>query len=150
MRAAARILRMMGPETTPEAHWQSVVKPVFDFVWPFDGTLQTDNTTAALVDLAIAAGDAFAEAVSTLRPHLVPAWTGDHVWHYDTDFNERGVELLSAHPKAGLILLDSLIPADTGPTRLNELLDVVVASDPSLAIDTRFVRLRGLARRLAA
>ena len=150
MASAARILRQKADTDIPANHWTNVVKPVLIFVWPADDALQTEDTTARLVDLALQADDAFPDAVCTLRPFLIAAWTSDRNWHYETDFNEAGMEMLSRFPDAGLILLDSLIPADAGPARLNELLDRIETAKPAIRTDDRFLRLRGLAKRLAA
>jgi hypothetical protein len=150
MSAAARILRQGADDDKGADHWANVVKPVLLYVWPADDALQTHDTTARLVDLAMDADEAFPDAVSTLRPFLLPAWDSDHNWHYDTDFDERGTTFLSKYPAAGLSLLDSLIPPDAGPARLNELLDNIESADPVLTKDGRFQRLRGLAKRLAA
>lgn len=150
MSSAARILRQKADTDAGANHWTKVVKPVLMFVWPADDALQTEDTTARLVDLALQADEAFPDAVSTLRPFLVAAWKSDQNWHYETDFNETGMAKLSKFPDAGLSLLDSLIPADTGPARLNELLDRIETAKPAIKTDDRFLRLRGLAKRLAA
>lgn len=150
MSTAARILRLKADGETAVSHWTKVVKPVLLFVWPANDALQTEDTTARLVDLALQADEAFPDAIATLRPFLIPAWKSDHNWHYETDFDENGMALLSRFPDAGLSLLDTLIPADTGPSRLNELLDLIEAADHTLTKEGRFLRLRGLAKRLAA
>jgi hypothetical protein len=141
---------LKGDQDTGAKHWHEVVKPIFLFVWPGDDVLQTPQTTARLVDIALDAAEAFPDAVATLRPFMIAAWEDDSNWHFETDFDERGVELIRRHPQAGLSLLDTLIPVDRGPSRLNELLDVVAGADGTLAGEPEFVRLRGLARRLAA
>jgi hypothetical protein len=145
----ARYLIVSAADPAQRAeNWRTVSKPLLEFVWPGDAKAQSDRATAFLLDLALASDAEFPDAVRTIVPRISPAWVDD--WSFEGDFDENGRDMLRRFPEAGLELLDVLIPVDRGPTVLNELLDIIADASPDAVNDFRFIRLRGLARRLAS
>lgn len=55
-----------------KAQWQKVVGPVFQALWPLDIELQTHATTFKLVQLLLATGEAFPDAVDAVAPFIRP------------------------------------------------------------------------------
>lgn len=55
-----------------KAQWQKVVGPVFQTLWPLDIELQTHATTFKLVQLLLATGEAFPDAVDAVIPFIRP------------------------------------------------------------------------------
>jgi hypothetical protein len=75
-RAGAKVLPTVAhrlasemESVTPDkkaGHWQTVVGPVFDGLWPFDHELQTAASTSKLVQLLLTTGAAFPAAEKRL------------------------------------------------------------------------------------
>src|SRR6185312_11479775 len=57
------------PETKI-AHWQDVVGPVFESIWPLDADLQSPNFTFNLVHILRASGNAFPQAADVIIPFI--------------------------------------------------------------------------------
>jgi hypothetical protein len=58
------------------AHWQTVIGPVFQAIWPLDVELQTSATTFKLVQILLATGEAFPEACDIIIPFIRPEDAG--------------------------------------------------------------------------
>jgi hypothetical protein len=94
-------------------------------------------------------GDEFPLVLSSVLRFLVPVENESH-WLYRFTREVGGEKPLTVqHPSAVLDMLDAIVPNDpsAAPFELAEILDLIEATDPSLARDRRYFRLIDLVER---
>ncbi|WP_372784584.1 hypothetical protein [Phenylobacterium sp.] len=158
--AAARAMNgfLAFKKTDPETQFTAGVKPFLAQVWPSDQTLRSGPLSDVLAELPAAAGAAFADAVASVAPLVVPfeAWSLHAFGFYARLEDEHGSR--SKTPPvmnkdtagAWLDLLDRSIGRAEGavyPRDLALALDAISTGDKALMNDPRFLRLVALVRR---
>jgi hypothetical protein len=124
--------------------WRSFGKPFIQKAWPRELKFQTATSSRNFAHLAEAAGNNFPDVVKTILPLLGPADHPDMLIYGGT---RDGNALADRFSEAMLSLLDRVIPNEPRmpPHNLRQVLDMIVASDPSLRDDERWLRLDALA-----
>ncbi|MBE0581884.1 hypothetical protein [Devosia sp.] len=146
--AAAKTLNMTGGTAF------TLVKSIFEQVWPQERTLNSAKVSDALVELPAAAGDAFVDAVAMILPYLTPfdCWS---LWEYGVwahQDDERAIHHVDTPEAAGafLAMLDRTIGQQDGarvPNGLDRALNHIASKAPGLERDPRYQRLLTLSRR---
>ena len=124
--------------------WKNRALWYFQKIWPKSLDYRTPAISGALGGVCIAAGQAFPDAVATLRHWLQPPLYPGHLI-----LKLKEAELCSRFPGPALDFLDRV--AAESPSWVNDMrdcLDQIKAADPRLEDDPRFQRLRDLQRRL--
>ncbi|MBI1651383.1 SIR2 family protein [Hyphomicrobium sulfonivorans] len=128
--------------------WRTKYSKVFEQLWPPEKLAQSNRAAVPLARLAIAAGDAFPEALGEVRPYIVAL---DEDWptlYFMTSEDAKAVVDRFA-PQALELLWLMLKPASRGQcSELGETLDRIKAAEPSLERDRRFQLLQTRALRL--
>jgi hypothetical protein len=131
-------------QTTPKQkieRWQKVVGPVFRGMWPLDMELQTAAATFKLVQILLAAGDAFPEAADVITPFIQPEDARAH----STVFSiaKASDELYQAAPSKMLNLVSAVVgEAPPGSVyALGKAMARMRAIDPTLADTRRYQKL---------
>jgi hypothetical protein len=121
--------------------WRTVVRPVFQAIWPLDVELQTPAATFKLVQILLATGDAFPEAVDIIVPFIRP----DDPREQTTVFSiaEAPDALFQAAPSKMLDMIAAVVgEAPPGSVyALGKALARLRAIDPTLANTRNFQRL---------
>jgi len=152
--AGVRILPSVGHRLAVEmesagsdekiTRWGEVVGPVFRAMWPLDVELQTSTTTFKLVQILLATGPAFPEAVEVIIPFIRP----DDPQHPTSihSISTANDDLYSASPDRMLDLVAAVV--GEAPVRsaygLGKTLERVREHAPPLADIRKFQRLRSL------
>lgn len=129
--------------------WASHVVPFIERTWPRERKFRTSEMVAAWVQMLDDTGDEFPLVLRSVMRYLVPVENETH-WLYRFTREVGGEKPLTAkHPSAVLDLLDAIVPNDpsAAPIELAEILDLIEATDPSLARDRRYFRLIDLVER---
>ena len=127
------------------AHWQNVVGPVFESIWPLDAELQSPSSAFKLVQILRESGDAFPKAAEVIVPFIRPEDPHQHPSIYSIS-NADDVIYASSPDK----MLD-LVAAVVGDasTRVDydlmKVLDRIREHAPRLANTRKFQRLVSLA-----
>ena len=77
--------------------WRSVVRSVFEGIWPLDVELQTSSSTFKLVQILRGSGAGFPEAADVIIPFIRPDDTGRHTSVYS--ISEASDVLYSSSPE---------------------------------------------------
>lgn len=133
-------MEKVGPEEKAR-HWQTVVGPVFQAVWPLDVELQTSATTFKLTQILRATGDAFPEAADVIIPFIRPDDRDRQTTVFSIVNAPEG--LYASAPDKMLDLLAAVV-GEASPGRvylLNKALDRIRVARPSLAETRKFQKL---------
>jgi hypothetical protein len=127
------------------AHWENVVGPVFESIWPLDAELQSPSVTFNLVRILRASGDAFPLAAELVIPFIRPEAPRDHLSvHSISTANDA----IYASSPAEMLDLIAAVVGDS-PTRsvydLMKVLDRIREHEPGLANTKKFQRLVSMA-----
>lgn len=147
--ATAEVLAdWLSREQYPEAAWRQTYSAIFRSVWPADKRALTRQASVSLATFALAAGEAFPDALNMVLPYIVPL---DEEWpplHFATRNEFQAT--VEAHPRETLAMLWQLLkPAKRGQSYdLATVLDRITTSDPSLVRDRRFQLLETRALRM--
>lgn len=158
--SAARALKafLEAKGADPHAQYTSAVGPFLSQVWPADQTLRSSPLSDVLAELPAASGAAFADAVASIAPLIVPfePWSL-HAFGFFARLEGSHGSSSKAAPvmdkttaPAWLDLLDRSIGRAEGsvyPRDLALALDAISAGDKALMNDPRFLRLVALVRR---
>jgi len=135
--------RLQGAEERADVLWVNRIGPWIDAVWPREAGLRSSEASNSLAWAAIESGEAFPSAVETVgrlisaleRPHgIVDKFVeSDHT----TAYPEASLELLNR-------LIDDIQFRHTAEV-LQQCLNEIAESEPSLADDGRYIRLQGMA-----
>jgi hypothetical protein len=141
--------------TAPEQVFRSAVAPFFQQVWPQERSLAIPGVSRALAAIPAMARHAFAQAVETVEPFLVPfeCWSMLDYGLYGEEDNEPKLSTIDNHEKAAALLrlLNSTIgtaEASVVPYDLADALDQIRRVAPNLAENQEFRRLATAARRV--
>ncbi|MGX9350984.1 SIR2 family protein [Shimia sp. W99] len=129
--------------------WASHVVPFIETTWPRERKFRTSEMVSSWVNLLDDTGDEFPVVLPSVLRFLVPVEKESH-WLYRFTREVGGeVPLTTKHPSAVLDMLDAIVPSDpqTAPYELASILELVEATDPSLARDRRYFRLIDLVER---
>lgn len=139
-------------EKKPSIIFTRSVSPFLLSVWPQERTLVAPSISKQLADIPVSSGDAFIDAVNTIKPFLVP-----FTCHSLIDFGiygqgRTGLESIDTKEKgeALLELLDFTIGTGEGavvPYDLSEGLDHIRNLNPKCASTHKFRRLAAASRR---
>ncbi len=132
------------------ASWQQFGQPFLDKAWPRETSFQTEETSLNLAILAVVTGDSFPDALQVILP-LLGQINRDNWFLYRVMTRGGGKEydLPTQFPMETLALINNLVP-DNPPKRLIDLdliLEKITEANPSLRQDSRWQRLKGIARR---
>lgn len=136
--------RLEDAEERADVLWRDRIGPWIKSAWPRDQGLRGPQISEALAWAAIAARDAYPEAVALIVPLLTRANHGYGL------FNKiKKVGHLRTYREASLELIDALTPDDPEPFfgNLSECLSEIAAADPTLTENARFRRLNAIALR---
>lgn len=139
---------------TPEDHFNIAASPFLSTVWPQERSLATPGVSRALADLPATSGQAFAEAVATIKRFLVPfdCWSMINFGLYGDVGGTNKLAIIDDQAKAQALLdlLDLTVGTSEGavvPNDLTDALDQIRSVDPSLVESQAFRRLSTAARR---
>ena len=139
--ALARELDGAG-EKRPE-FWKNRALWYFQKIWPKSLDHRTRAISEALGSVCIAAGQAFPDAVTTLRHWLQPPLYPGHLI-----YRLKEAELCSRFPGPALDFLDRVTAESPSWAKdLRDCLDQIKTAEPPLEDDPRFQRLRNLHHR---
>ena len=126
-------------------YWTNRVRPYIREIWPKSAEARTRAVAVSFGRLCMTAGDAFPDAVATLKPWLSGAQQGDVLLH---QFRRTG--LTAKFPEDALTFLDTTLGESSFVlvNDLNASLNEIVVKNPSLGNDPRFERLKKYARQL--
>lgn len=141
-----RLAMEMGRAKSDEkiSKWRDVVVPVFQSIWPLDVELQTSASTFKLVQILLASGAAFPEAVEIIVPFIRPNGPRDHTSVYS--ISEADDILYSSAPEMMLDLVAAVVgeaPAQSA-YGLRKALERIREHAPRLANAKKFQKLLGL------
>ena len=119
-------------------YWENRAKPFFQKTWPKSQDLRTPDMSANFARLIVGCGDAFPDALKTLRGWLQPSEHADFSIH---KLNESG--LCERFPDEALTFLGLIFT--TQPlwygVETRTCLKKIVAAKPPLAADQRYIGL---------
>ena len=120
-------------EIGPEISWRTVILPLLARVWPRERRFKHAKLSPKFAKLALAAGDAFPEALSHLQPYMTPLEGYSGI--YDIDASPAP----DVFPAETLALLWKLLGPDSQAESHDapKLLDRLIAADPKLERDRR-------------
>jgi hypothetical protein len=154
LRAMKKYLKEPGGTPQPPAERFSLIKELFENVWPKELTLSSPALSDALADFPAAAGQCFADAADLVLPYLTPfqCWS---LWEYGIlDRSENGNTIGGIHtPRdavALLAILDKTVGSEEGaviPNGLDRALRHISERNSRLENDVRYQRLLTLSRR---
>lgn len=126
-------------------YWRNRVLPYWRSVWPQSKHYRTPEIAESLARLCVAAGEAFPDALQTLRHWLLPLEYSERVVR---PLHEQG--LAEHFPEFALEMLDAVVDRNAPgpvPPSLKECLVDIRTKQANLAEDERFRRLREYLRR---
>jgi hypothetical protein len=145
---AISLLGQIGKDN--ENGWTDLVTPFIDSVWPRERAFRTTSLAYSWVSLLDDTEDDFPSVLNTVRQFLVPL-TGDKYWLYrfHRDADEKP-SLTAKYPESTLELLDASISDNLEeiPNDLQDVLDQIEESEPTLVNDLRYMRLLNLVDQL--
>lgn len=125
---------MRDDKDGPESAWKTMVAPFFTQVWPKERRFVDERHNDSLTALAVRSGKHFPDALVQLRPFFCP-YAKEHVSLYPI----KKSNVPEAYPKQVLDLLWILFSSTgKGSPHMAEILDRLVAADPSIEIDRRY------------
>lgn len=139
--ALAQALEGAGDQR--EDYWNNRVRPLWLNVWPKSRDLVSPAVSDHLARMAIAAGNEFPVALTSVQEWLIPIQHPDHLVRlllkagHCSRFAIDALKLLSA------VIHDHPWP----PTDLGSCLDAIAQAKPDLATDFRYQRLREYLRK---
>lgn len=122
--------------------WQETIGPWFTQAWPKHEEAKSVEVSSNLAWIAIEAGDAFPNAVDTVEHMLQPHKWGD-ILH---ELKESGLH--ERFPDPAWKLIRHVVGRDTvtAGSNLPEMLDAIAQTNPAIAEDHDFKRLRARAQ----
>ena len=134
--------RLTGSSAERAKTWHNTIGPWLETYWPHEGSRNTARSSASMMRLVIAAGDAFDQSVSWSTPFLKPIETHAPLGSL------KGSEHVQNHPSAVLDLLARVVNEDPPPyarSPLRGILDAIQQEQPGLSDDPRFRHLYRIA-----
>jgi hypothetical protein len=122
------------------------VRRVLREVWPQEAALQTEGTASRLIDIALALGEHFPDAVRVMRSLLRPVTSLDLVVHRLAGADdEEKLSLGRRFPQAALNLLEVAVTPGQPVYNLASLLNLLADAAPHLRQTSAWRRLSELA-----
>jgi len=123
-------------------YWRHRVLHYISRIWPQSKDVVTDTISLRMGQIALAAGDAFPEALKSLRFWLKPS---ENVFTLIDNLHNEGFS--SKYPSAALDFLNIITSDEVMwlPSMFRDCLDAIVNADVTLKIDHRYIRLDNLA-----
>lgn len=120
-------------EEGPADSWRTAIGPLMARVWPRERRFKHPRLSRHLAELAVAAGDAFPDALSYLQPYMTPLEGYSGTYHIEKS------QAPDVHPTETLVLLWKLLGPDSQAESHDapKLLDRLIAADPKLERDRR-------------
>ena len=122
-----------------EQVWKQWVRPWLEDYWPREKTLNTAQSSTALVDVIMRTGDEFPDAVD---------WANGYVMALNDQQVGRvryAKQVWRAHPRAAVALLHRIVGKDRidplARAALGEMVKSIKGLEPAIAADSRFVDL---------
>ena len=141
--AQALYQALEGAADQREHYWNNRVQPLWQCVWPKSRDLATPRLAESMTRLIIAARSEFPAALAAMQDWLQSIEHPDYVVHL---LHESG--LCPRFPADALHLLNAVIADQQwAPRELEKCLDEIVKTNPQLAQDARYQRLREYSRR---
>jgi hypothetical protein len=141
--AGHRLAREMeaAPPDDKMRHWDEIVGPVFEAVWPLDADLQSPRSTFKLVQILMATGDAFPRAADVVIPFIRPEDASGHTSVFS--ISKAHDEIYLSAPEKVLELLAAVIGTEPFARvyGLEKVLERVREASPSLVHTKRYQRL---------
>ena len=132
--------RSPGPA---EDNWRAFVRPWLESYWPRERTLNTTESSSALVNVIMGTGNAFPDAVEWANGYVM-ALNDEQigsVWYHK--------KVWKSHPRAAVTLLHRIVPAQGidpwARSALADMLKGLREIDSPVARDSRFVELENRA-----
>jgi len=127
--------------------WENTIRPIICQYWPSIKTQRTSANIESLVDLAIAAGSAFPDAIALMlkRRLLGPVDERTRLFYRLEKLEKGESDPCTDYPDTALSLLDMIVGENLLPYEAGwvfQSLDRIAAADPKLAEDARMTRLR--------
>ena len=143
--ALGRVLDNNKDDQPREQVWRESVGPWLHRFWPREKALNTGQSSSALVEVVMATGDAFPEAVGWANGYLMAL--NDRqisaVWYHKNTWK--------AHPRAAVTLLHRIVPEvgidPWARASLVDMLRTLREVDATISQDSRFVELEQRAAR---
>lgn len=126
-----------------ESGWADHVVPFLDLVWPKERKYRTTASVRAWINLLEDTGKDFPAVLKSVKRFLVPVQQESHsLYRFTREVGGKAV-ISSEHPSATLEMLNALVADDpfSVPVELPEILEMIVAAEPSLQKDHRYFRL---------
>ena len=143
--ALRRVLDKGKDDQPREQVWREFVGPWLDRFWPREKALNTGQSSWALVEIIMATGDAFPEAVDWANGYLMALndrQIGTVCYHKNT---------WKSHPRAAVALLHRIVPEvgidPWARASLADMLKTLREVDATIPQDSRFVELEQRAAR---
>ena len=143
--ALRRVLDKGKDDQPREQVWREFVGPWLDRFWPREKALNTGQSSWALVEVIMATGDAFPEAVDWANGYLMALndrQIGTVCYHKNT---------WKSHPRAAVALLHRIVPEvgidPWARASLADMLKTLREVDATIPQDSRFVELEQWAAR---
>lgn len=129
--------------TDPDTIWGGKVKPWIQKFWPRDPQIRSPTEARPWVEIALATNEAFEDAVATVSSFIRP---GENRFVLS---ELAASQHLNAHPRPALRLMDAFLSPNSPSWAFDDLRDVldgILASDPTLRNDPVFARWDGFER----
>ena len=143
--ALQRVLKKHKDDQPREQVWREFVGPWLNRFWPREKACNTGQSSLALVEVIMATGDAFPEAVEWANGYLVASngrQIGTVCYHKNT---------WKSHPRAAVALLHRIVPEvgidSWARASLADTLRTLRKVDATIPQDSRFVELEQRAAR---
>lgn len=125
-------------------HWDAAIAPFLRDYWPNDVSARTTEVSENLVRLPALAGSAFERAVGTVLDLVCPIQRQELGYGLGLEDDE---DFLTTFPRASLTLISSIIDRAAAPPRdLGTVIEKLLATDPDIASEPAFWRLRQMQR----
>lgn len=117
----------------PAASWRDVIGPLMARVWPRERRFKHQRLSRRFASLAVAAGDAFPDALRQLQPYMTP------LEGYDSLYEIENSQAPDNYPTETLALLWELFGPDSQAEahEVPQILDRLIAADRNLERDRR-------------
>ena len=138
---AAMALRdiLQGAGKKSSALWKETVGPWFKDVWPKRATDRSRELSGRLAWMALEAGDAFPEAVETIKDILTSEKHSTVL--YELTVKEKECKLVTRYPYASLVLMDTVAHDKSSRELLGRVLGLISEAKPELTQNGLFQKL---------
>lgn len=156
--AAWLLMRWLSPEKdetpafSPGDRWRKELGPLFVSIWPRDAAARDVETTKRLARMAMAAGDAFPDAVDSILEFIEPVEITPYFVELELGQEDSKRGLAAIHPKAFVRLLDGLLDVRVTKRFAEDFasaLEKCVTAEPTVREMPEFRRLDAACKKLA-